>query len=179
MTKIFTAIERSKKRILTKRIIFFSVILVILLGIIYIDKIEKEGLFTKIYLFIFLAWVFLNIVSNFFISSYKIKGNVTFSDETIELPKLKAKINQIELLKINVNNYKGEHHKGMFVGIGAAAPKEGINNTISLNLKYHYKVNYEFLIDYKQDIEILKRALLYYKQKGLNVSYIYKGRTVI
>lgn len=65
------------------------------------------------------------------------------------------------------------------VRIGAAAPQEGINNKISLNLKSHHTASHKFLIDYKQYIEILRRVLLYYKQKGLNVSYIYKGKTVL
>ncbi len=143
MNKIFTAIDKSKKRIFIKKNIFFSAILIILLGVIYAEKVEEDGLFTKIYSFIFLTWIFLNIVSNFFISSYKVIGYINFSDETIELPKLKIKINEIEFLKVN------------------------------------YTVSHKFLIDYKQDIEILKRVLLYYKQKGLNVSYTYKGKTVI
>ncbi len=115
MTKIFTAIDKSKKRIFIKKFIFFSVILIILLGVIYAEKVEEDGLFTKIYSIISLTWIFLNIISNFFISSYKVIGYINFSDETIELPKLKIKINEIELLKVNVNNYMGEQHKG---GIG-------------------------------------------------------------
>ncbi|NPA68337.1 MAG: hypothetical protein GXO50_06975, partial [Chlorobi bacterium] len=64
-------------------------------------------------------------------------------------------------------------------GIGTAAPQEGTNNSIVIELKNNKKLKYNFLINYKKEFELIKRILLYYKKNGVNVSYILKGKVII
>jgi len=173
--KDFTLIFLSKKRILYKRIIFFSFLIVALYIFLFSDNFDNHKILLDILLVLILSWVIANFISGFFISSYKKKGKISFSNDNIIVNKEIFKLSEID-----INDYQGEAHTGMFFGIGSAYPKEGINNHIEILLKNGRKYKFQILFLFKRDINIIFKIFRFYYKSGINVEFYqrYKQKTL-
>ena len=176
--KKFILVKKSKKLLTIKRTIFYSIILVIILFIYFLNHSENHTL-KLVYVYSLLLWVLLNFISGFFINSYKKIGKLSFFNNKISFIDISAELTNIERIIIHANDYQGEAHKGMYLGIGVAYPKAGIDNHIELFLKNKKNNKFRILFKYKNDINIIFKIFSYYQSNGINIDFYKKGEKIL
>ncbi|NOZ34154.1 MAG: hypothetical protein GXO80_02515 [Chlorobi bacterium] len=121
----------------------------------------------------------MNFISGFFIKSYKQTGKLTLSDKKISFINNSVDLTDIHKIIVRANNYYGEAHTGMYIGVGSAYPKEGINNFIVLQLKNEKIYKFQILFRYTKDINIMYKIFYFYYKSGINIEFYQKNKRIL
>lgn len=139
-----------------------------------LDDSEILSTILAVYLFI---WFSLMIASNFLINSYDVISKLVFYNNVVLLFSKEYHLNEISEIVVDLEDYFG---KDFNLRHGRTPTLiEGINNYIILKFINNERERQRFLIKSKVEIDVIKKILVYYRSKGINITLKIKGRYII
>lgn len=177
MIKEFEIIIISKKRTILKKFIALSFIIPFIYIAVFsktLDTNEIHGILLGVF---WTIWFCLMMISNFLISSYDVISKLVFYDNAVLLISKEYQLNEISEIALDLEDYFGKDFDIKHGRIPRLI--EGINNYITIKFVNNEIERHRILIKSKAEINVINKILLFYKNKGVNVSIIIKGVNII
>jgi hypothetical protein len=171
MAKTYKIVEDSKKKRRLKIALFSTVLIAYLLAFF-----DYDG---KIIAFFMGAWALVNFYSGFFISTFNEAGTISLSSKEIIINSRTYDLSEIEKLIFRFTQFQGEAHGGMLIGVGSMAPKEGRYNYVKIKRNDAPEEEYEFLIHYLRDAQVMYKYAQHYKNSGVEIEFHAKKKQLI
>lgn len=177
-SKSFEIVEKDKFRSNFKIGLFLIVIPLIISALIFIPK-EVDNLYAKIYPYIFIFWLLLNIISNFFIKSFKTVGDVYFRDDSVIIKMNKVLLKDVKRILVKMGSYYGESPGSAVYGVGGLSIKEGTDNRIVVLTNNGERFEFFVWVHYFREFKTLEKILRHYHKNGIEVSLKNKRNKII